>query len=313
MRGAIPSPRHKLAAAAPHRIRGETPPEFLWLPSQLSMWLNDVDGVCVTAEEAFAKACSSPEIFITDATVKAWATKNNVLNGAELDEVLTWMQTAGFQQDGQLYNDGPHSSVDWTNPAVLTNAITQGPVKIGVAATQLERAVGNGGNGWFGTGFVKDQNLDHCVSLCGFGPMSYLAQRLGVAVPHGIDGSTPGYGLFTWDSVGVIDVPSMVAITGEAWLRNPTTVVVGPKPSPTPTPTPVPVPVPTPPTPAPSGKMLFDDVMAWMLLAYAHSPADERIVKNVKAVGDAHQAGKMAGQPLDMPLLDEGTGGKRKR
>ena len=35
----------------------------------------------------------------------------------------------------------------------------------------------------------------------------------------------PAYALFTWDSIGIIDVPSMLAITGEAWLRNPTTVV----------------------------------------------------------------------------------------
>jgi hypothetical protein len=30
--------------------------------------------------------------------------------------------------------------------------------------------------------------------------------------------------LFTWDSIGIIDVPSMTAVTHEAWLRQPTTV-----------------------------------------------------------------------------------------
>ena len=35
----------------------------------------------------------------------------------------------------------------------------------------------------------------------------------------------PGYALFTWDSIGIIDVPSMIAITSEAWFRQPTTVI----------------------------------------------------------------------------------------
>jgi hypothetical protein len=45
-------------------------------------------------------------------------------------------------------------SVDWTNPATLNSAIAQGPVKIGVAATQLEAAwrSTNGKTGWFAPG-----------------------------------------------------------------------------------------------------------------------------------------------------------------
>src|SRR3984885_11417897 len=102
MRGAFPSPRHRLAAAAPHHIVGATPGQWLWKPAQLSMWLNATYGCCVTAEEAFAKASHAPEIFITDDTVLAWATKNNVLNGAELTTVLDLMQGGGFPQDGAL-------------------------------------------------------------------------------------------------------------------------------------------------------------------------------------------------------------------
>jgi hypothetical protein len=191
------------------------------------MWLNDVDGDCVTAEEAFAKAATStPELFITDATVLAWATANGVLDGAELTQVLDLMQSAGFEQDGQTYDDGPFTSVDWTNAATLQNAISQGPVKIGVAADQLENAVGTADmppNGWIATGFQPDTNLDHCVSLCGFGEIGWLANQLGVGSP--VPGDTPAYALFTWSSVGIIDVPSMLAITGEAWLRNPVTVI----------------------------------------------------------------------------------------
>jgi hypothetical protein len=193
------------------------------------MWLNATYGDCVTAEEAFAKACNNPEIFITDDTVLAWATANNVLNGADLTQVLDLMQSAGFSQDGNLYNDGPFNSVDWTNTTALQNAIAQGPVKIGVAADQLETAVGTSDppvSGWVATGFTKDTNEDHCVSLCGYGTIAWLAAQLGVSVPDGIDGTQQGLGLFTWDSIGIIDWPSMLAITGEAWLRNPVTVVV---------------------------------------------------------------------------------------
>src|SRR6185312_4263702 len=105
--------------------------------------------------------------------------------------------------------------------------ISQGPVKIGVAADQLETAwSSNGGaNGWFGTGFNKDDKEDHCVTLCGYGTIAWLAQQLGVFVPQGVDGTQSGYALFTWDSIGIIDEPSMLAITHEAWLRSPTTII----------------------------------------------------------------------------------------
>ncbi len=190
------------------------------------MWLNDVDGDCVTAEEAAAKACNDPEIFITDATVLAWATAGGFLNGANLTDVLDKMQANGFQQDGVTYDDGPFKSVNWTDAAILRNAIYQGPVKIGVAADQLERAVPNPPvNGWFAVDFAPDPNEDHCVSLFGYGTFAYLAGKLGVTVPPGLDPNHQGYGLFTWDSVGVIGHTAMVNITAEAWLRNPTTVI----------------------------------------------------------------------------------------
>lgn len=193
------------------------------------MWLNDVDGDCVTAEEAFAKACNSPEIFIADDTVKAWATANGVLNGTDLITVLDTMETAGFSQDGKLYNDGNPTAVNWHDAEMLQNAIAQGPIKIGVAAEQLENVVPDPPrNGWFATGFQPDQNEDHCVSLCGFGTIEWLAQQLLGDKPLSggeiVSGTMPAYAMFTWNSIGVIDVPSLLAICGEAWLRNPTTV-----------------------------------------------------------------------------------------
>jgi hypothetical protein len=203
------------------------PPTYIVIPASISMWGNQVDGDCVTAEEAFAKACHSPEIFITDQTVIQWATRHGVLNGANLHDVLQWMQIDGFVQDGHTYDDGPFYSLNWTNPGILASAISQGPVKLGIAADQVEAAwqSTNGASGWFATAFRADANEDHCVSLCGYGTLMWLAQQLGVEVPPGVDGSQPGYAMFTWNSIGIIDQPSMLAITHEAWLRNPTTII----------------------------------------------------------------------------------------
>jgi hypothetical protein len=226
-RGAFATPRYALAAATPYSMAIGAPLNHLVVPAKISMWGNDVHGDCVTAEEAFTKACHSPEIFISDGIVTQWASQHGVLEGANLHQVLQWMQTDGFKQQGHTYDDGPFYSLDWTNAAILASAISQGPVKIGIAADQLEAVwrKNNGRTGWFATGFQTDANEDHCVSLCGYGSIMWLAQALKVKVPAGIDGTKPGYAMFTWDSIGIIDQPSMVAITHEAWLRNPTTIV----------------------------------------------------------------------------------------
>lgn len=226
-RGAIPSPRHILAAAEPHVPLAVIPANHIFLPSRLSVWLNDTDGDCVTAEEAFGKACHEPEIFITDDTVRTWATNHGVLNGANIYQVMQWMQTEGFSQSGHRYDDGKITSVDWTNLAALHSAISQHPVKIGVAADQLEGTVAAPGeNGWYGTGYAEDPNEDHCISLCGYGTVAWLFEQLKIPLPpEAGDGSQAGLAAFTWGSIGVLDVPSMLAITQEAWLRSPVTII----------------------------------------------------------------------------------------
>jgi hypothetical protein len=100
-------------------------------------------------------------------------------------------------------------------------------VKIGIAANQIEKAWGttNGRTGWFAIGLSNDAAEDHCVSLCGYGTISWLAQQLNAQVPGGVNGSQQAYAMFTWNSIGVIDAPSMTAITHEAWVRQPTTVI----------------------------------------------------------------------------------------
>ena len=234
-RGAIPTPRSVLAAATHYVAAVGAPPNFITVPQTISFWGNYYHGDCVTAEEAFAKACNSPEIFISENEVIAWATNHNVLEGAYLPQVMQYMQTDGFVESPYVYDDGPFYSVDWTNSATLQSAISQGPVKIGVAGDQLNTVWHNAGgssaggvSGWFATGFRPEPSSaeDHCVTLCGYGTIAWLAQQLNVRVPAGVDGTQPGYALFTWDSIGVIDVPSLLAITFEAWLRIPTTIVV---------------------------------------------------------------------------------------
>jgi hypothetical protein len=175
MRGAIPSPRSALAAATPHTPVLAAPPNFITVPAQISMWGNYYNGDCVTAEEAFAKACNDPEIFVPEADAISWATRHGVLNGAGLTQVMQWMQTDGFSGGNLIYDDGPYFSVDWTNSAILQSAISQGPVKIGVAGDQLSNTWhGTNGNnpngnlGWFAVGYNADSNEDHCPSLCGY-------------------------------------------------------------------------------------------------------------------------------------------------
>ena len=226
MRGALPSPRHRLCAATPHAITATpAPSQFLWKPTQLSMWGNATYGDCTVAEEAFSKGATAC-IFIPDDTVVDWAQQNGAIDGDTLIDVLDRMQVHGFELADHTYDDGPSTSVDWTNAAILQSAIAQGPVKIGIAADQLQKVVGDPpANGWLATDFTQDQNMDHCVSLAGYGSIQWLADQLESSVPSTIDNTASAYALFTWGSIGIIDVPSMLAITGEAWLRNPTTVV----------------------------------------------------------------------------------------
>ncbi len=228
-RGAIPSPRHKLLAARPHVVVESPPPEFAIVPSKLSMWDNDHDGDCVSAEEAFAKACHDPEIFIAVAEVIRWATAHGVLNGADLSEVLDWMAAKGFQDGSQLYNDGPKQGVDYSNESVLQSAIaSSGTVKIAIDANALPSGAGNQ-QGWYAFGGGRHPNTDHCTALSGYGTAGYCFRALGVPLPSGVDANKPGcYLHFTWSTIGVVDHAWLMGTCTEAWVRIPTTVGVPP-------------------------------------------------------------------------------------
>src|SRR5215510_8263803 len=98
-RGAIPSPRHDLAAAIPYlpdARKISAPASFLMWPIQMSSWNNYVYGDCVSAEEAFAKATAAPQTFVPENVVVAWAKYHGYLNGAAVTSVRGTMQNQGF-------------------------------------------------------------------------------------------------------------------------------------------------------------------------------------------------------------------------
>lgn len=263
--GAISSRPHWLASQATCDARfmhiATTAPPTQFVPAtilttaQMSYWGNNQYGDCVTAEEAFAKdiypvyySTAGKPVDIDTATVEQWARQHGFLNGANLTSVMDVMGSQGITFNGTTYTDGPYKSVDYANWTTLTSAIAQGPVKIGVAAGQLQNTPGVGqNNGWVATGYGPDGNEDHCTSLCGFGTMQYLCSAMGVGVPSGVDPTSKSVLFYTWDTIGVMDFPSMVNITGEAWLRSPTTPQT-PPPTPPPTPAPTPSPSPSPGT-----------------------------------------------------------------
>lgn len=233
-RGAKATSSERIAAAVPHKVeRVAAPTQFIRIPKgPLSFWGNDIFSLCVTSEEFFAKACDGIDMGYHKAVT--WARNHWSLNGAGVWEIMTLMQTDGIYNGASQYNDGPFRYVDFTDAPVLQNAIFQGPVKTVVAADQIENVIQTYGiakNGWVMTGFSPDANLDHCTSLCGYGTMAWLATQVGAVLPKKMNGNTPGYAMFTWSSIGLIDVPSLIAITGESWLRTPTTIV---KPNPVP-------------------------------------------------------------------------------
>ncbi len=254
MRGARPTPAHKILAARRHLALVAPPSQVAMIPKQLDMWGNDHYGDCVTAEEAFAIAaysvlCGNPERFVTTSNVIAWARKHGFLDGADLVEVMD-AETKDPLVDsaGNKDKDGPYFAVDYSSETDLQSAISQGPVKIAIDANALPDGAGNN-QGWFATGKGRFPNTDHCVSLAGYGPSAWLYQQLGVPLPSGLSGKS-GYLLFTWSTIGFVDHDWLMGTCVESWLRTPTTVGESPAPSPNPTPT---------PTPNPSGGIPFGE------------------------------------------------------
>ena len=200
--GEFPTPNYELAAAQPYKASGAAPETFLAWPIEIGFWGNDKAGNSSWAEEAFAKACADPKVFIPTDVVLLMARDCGSSNFAR------FMQTHGFQMDGTAYLDGPFNKVNWTNTAALNGAIANvGPVKIGVALANLTSCphgqVTPGTSGWAIYDLPTGQPENHCASLCGYGPLA----------------------AFTWNSIGIIDQQSMLNMTYEAWIRKPVTII----------------------------------------------------------------------------------------
>jgi hypothetical protein len=226
--GEFPTPNYELAGAQPYKADRVAPESFLAWPIEISFWGNEKKSNSNWAEEAFAKACAEPKVFVPTDVVLVTARECDSSNFAR------FMQTHGFQMDGTAYWDGPFNSVNWTNTAVLNGAIANvGPVKIGVGADDFQTnphgQVTPGTSGWAMYDLRTDQPENHCASLCGYGTLAVLVdlfERYGVNV-NVPSGMPPGlcYAMFTWGSIGIVDQQSLMNITGEAWVRNPTTIV----------------------------------------------------------------------------------------
>lgn len=248
-RGLTPTPKHILAAAPRFVQTGAfVPTQYAVVPSKLSYWLNNTYGCCVTTDEAFKCACNG--IFISDDVLYAWANAHDALDGANLQPIIQAMQKKGFSQDGNLYNDGADSVVDYSNQAALRAAIAQAPVKLGLDANALPQGAGNK-QGWYDFGGTPGEfnNEDHCTGLSGFGTAKFCFDSLHLPLPSGIDPNKPDcYVFFTWSTMGVVDHPWIMSTVGECWARNPSTIIVGTG-IPTPDPALDPVDPPTPPDP----------------------------------------------------------------
>jgi hypothetical protein len=136
--------------------------------------------------------------------------------------------------DRKAYLDGPFRLIDWMNAADLNEAIANiGPVKIGVASEGLSSiqhdGVTPGTSGWAVYGLPQSQPGDQCASLFGYAP---LAALVALFQQRGVDAKPPSgmpqglsYAMFIRGSIGIIDARSLMNITGEAWVRSPTTIV----------------------------------------------------------------------------------------
>lgn len=249
--GLVATPQQRLLSAqnaSPFVPLAAPPSRYGYFPTYRSMYRNDRYGICVTAEEAYAKSCYG--FIIPDSVVEAWARAHGVLNGADLGSVADSMKQKGFQVGDQLYNDGARFSVDYTNESTLQAAVVQGPVKIAIASSALPGGAGSR-DGWYSLS-TRSRNTDHCVSITAFGEAGWIYDSLKLPVPSGLSPTEKGYGLYTWATIGFVGPEWVDGTTDEAMVRNPTNIGIPPLPPPEP---------PTPPTPPPITGTLYGQLI----------------------------------------------------
>jgi len=258
--GAIPLTKEQKAKRATGKWwkATEYPPQWSIVSPANSYFLNNTDGDCVLAGEcvninAHWYYVTGHPVIISDAEIQSYGEQFNLLNGAELLQVIGDMSIANsngltYTPSGgtvtTMYCDGVGSAVNYQNRASICSALAscQGSLKMAVASYDLQRVVGTT-NGWY-LGSSSSTNIDHNVEMVGYGPASYCFSVLSTPLPAGVDPTEFCYLVDTWSTIGVVNA-AVVEASGwcnEIDMRSPTSIAITPSPTPAPNPKPGPTP-----------------------------------------------------------------------
>ena len=173
----------RVAQTTPYRLirragLGAIPATYFAFCAVLSYWLNQQDGDCVTAEQCYnidlaSTIASGQGYVVSDNDVLSFARQYGLLNGADLAQVDSIMQTNGLPtSDGKLFKVGATAAVDWTNYEEVCAATIEakGSLQMAIAAGQLESAADDSKVFNYAFNFRADGNADHCTGLgAGYG------------------------------------------------------------------------------------------------------------------------------------------------
>jgi hypothetical protein len=178
----LPGHSLRVAQTTPYRLirrgLGAIPATYFGFCAVLSYWLNQQDGDCVTAEQCYnidlaSTIATGTGYVVSDNDVLSFARKYGLLNGADLAQVDSIMQTNGLPtSDGKLFKVGATAAVDWTNYEEVCAATIEakGSLQMAIAAGQLESAADDSKVFNYAFNFSQDGNADHCTGLgAGYG------------------------------------------------------------------------------------------------------------------------------------------------
>jgi hypothetical protein len=178
----LPGHSLRVAQTTPYRLirrgLGAIPATYFVFCEVLSYWLNQQDGDCVTAEQCYnidlaSTIATGTGYVVSDNDVLSFARKYGLLNGADLAQVDSIMQTNGLPtSDGKLFKVGATAAVDWTNYEEVCAATIEakGSLQMAIAAGQLESAADDSKVFNYAFNFSQDGNADHCTGLgAGYG------------------------------------------------------------------------------------------------------------------------------------------------
>jgi hypothetical protein len=232
------APRRALARCAPHVPIAEAIPDtYAALADKLSIFENDVDGDCDTAEEMQAINTAWGYV-VPDSDLNPFLETYGLANGANSLDVIALMQETGIDSGGNNYKDGAPTLVDPADFAAMSAAIYAGappngppsPVKIDVCADQLDPAVDLSLPFSICTGFRRDNQpwrINHDTDVAGYGTTQSLLALLNEkyatskTLPSGFTGAEPAYIHYTWGQYQLMDAASLANIADQGYLRTP--------------------------------------------------------------------------------------------